>query len=80
VVERELVGKLVDGMPGGVGRKLGVESPRHEAEIRRGELPLVRVAVRVAHGLQLLEPGQLRHVDLSRELGPNRLLEGMAGL
>jgi hypothetical protein len=62
-------------MPGGVGGKLRVEPARNEPQVGGGELPLVGVPVGIAHGLELLQRGQLRHVDLARELGADGVLE-----
>jgi hypothetical protein len=38
------------------------------------------MAVRVAASLQLFEVGELAHVDLHRQVPPDRLLERLAGL
>ncbi len=80
VVEGEPARQVVDRVPRGIRRQRGVEAERHEAEIGRGELPLGRMALRIAERLELLEPGQLRHVDLAGQVGANRLLEVEAGI
>src|SRR3954451_2916741 len=57
-----------------------VDVCRDEPERRGRELPLERVAVRVAERLELLQVGELPDVDLDDEVAPNRLLQGLAGL
>src|SRR5207245_3315837 len=42
--------------------------------------PLARMTGRVAQALELLEVGELAHVDLVGEVPPDRLLERLAGL
>src|SRR3954471_16291669 len=79
MVEREL-GQARDGVPARVFRNGGIESGGHEPEIRRRELPLKRVAARVAERLELLEVGELADVDLLRQVAADRLLERVARL
>src|SRR5262249_52414496 len=43
-------------------------------------LPLVRMAVRIAEGLELLEVCHLPDVDLRRQVSANGLFECLAGL
>src|SRR5581483_9174105 len=74
VVEGELR-QRVDGVPARVGGEEGVEVARDEAEERRRELPAARVPVRVAQRLELLEVGDLAHVDLRGEVAADRRLE-----
>ena len=75
MVEGEPGGRLVDVMPGGVGRKDRIEANRNEAEIGGGELPLDGMPAGIAESPELLEPGQLCDVDLAREMRPNGPLE-----
>ena len=56
-----------------------IEVARHQAQVRGGELPLRGWAVGLAEGLELLEPGQLAHVHLGRQLAANRAGERLAG-
>src|SRR5439155_17459310 len=74
VVERER-GEVVDRMPVGVARKLGIDVARDEAEVSGRELPLARGALRIAQRLELLEMRKLTHVDLFGEVAADRLLE-----
>ena len=59
-------------MPARVVRHVGVEAELHEAEVGGRELPGGRVAVGLAVGRELLEVGDLAHVDLRREVPPDR--------
>ena len=74
MVERERR-KVVDRMPVGVARKLGIDVARDEAEVSGRELPLARGALRIAQRLELLEMRQLTYVDLFGEVAADRLLE-----
>ena len=71
--------QALDRVPVGVGGEGRVEPERHQAEVSGGELPLVRVTVGVAERLELLEPGQLRDVDLARQLAADRALQRPPG-
>ncbi len=79
VVERHR-GQAVHGVPGRVRGKRGVEVAGHEAEVGGRELPLAWMTIRTAAGLELLEPGDLAHVDLGGEVAEDGLLERLAGL
>ena len=79
MVEREL-GQLRDRMPGRVLRKLRVEVCRYEAEVSRRDLPFARMAGGIAERFDLLEVGDLSHVDLGGEVLSDRLLERLAAL
>jgi hypothetical protein len=73
VVERHR-GQVVDGVPGRVLGDARVDVRRHEAEVRRGDEPLLRIAPGVAPRLELLQVGEVADVDLGREMAANRLL------
>src|SRR4051812_5168228 len=62
-------------MPRSVGRELRVEVLRDEAEVCRRDLPLPRMASGIAERLELLEVGNLAHVDFLGEVLSDRLLE-----
>ena len=74
MVERERR-QRVERVPGRVLRHGGIDVGGHEAEIRGHELPAQRVPVGLAPRLELLEVRDLAHVDLLREMAPDRLLE-----
>src|SRR6185312_13411526 len=79
MIERQL-GQGRDGMPGRVIREPGIQARRDEAEVRRGDLPFARISSGVAERLQLLEVGDLAHVDLCGEVLADGLLKRFAGL
>ena len=62
-------------MPGGVARHGRIDVGGNEPEVGGGELPLARVAFRVAQRLELLEVGEFADVDLDRQVAPDRVLE-----
>ena len=66
-------------MPARVGREGWVDVDGNEPEVRGRELPAQRVAVGIASRLELLEVGELAHVDLGSQVPADRLLEGLAG-
>src|SRR5207247_5820744 len=57
-----------------------VDIGRNEPEVRGGELPLERVASRIAERHELLQVRELAHVDLDRKVAADRLLQCLAGL
>ena len=61
-----------------VRRNRGILVGGHEPEIGGRELPAQRIALGVAAGLELLEVGELAHVDLRRQMAADRLLERLA--
>src|SRR3954468_2456938 len=65
-------------MPVRVSGKFGVDVARHEPEVGRRKLPLLRRALRIAQRLQLFEMRELAYVDLLREVPPDRFLERVA--
>ena len=67
-------------MPRGVAGKRRIEVARHEAEVSRCELPLVRDALRFAQRLQLLEVRELADVHLRGEVAADRLLKRLVRL
>jgi hypothetical protein len=73
-------GEPVDGVPAGVGGEGRVDVCGDEAEVGGGELAAERVAVGVAPGLELLEVGELLHVDLGGEVAADRLLQRLIGV
>ena len=73
-------GQAVDGVPPGVGGKRGLDVARHEPEVGRRELPALGVAIGLAQGRELLEPRELAHVDLHRQMSAHRLLEGFRAI
>ena len=77
VVERGPL-EPVDGQPLRVLRHSGICIARDQAEIGGRELPVLRIALRLASGLELLEVGELPDVHLGGELAPDRLLERLA--
>src|SRR6478672_13471028 len=79
MVEGELR-QLRDRMPGGVVGQLGIGVRRDEPEVRGRDLPLSGVARGVAERFELLEVGDLAHVDLRGEVLPDRLLERLTAL
>src|SRR5436309_12767466 len=78
VVERHRW-QLRHRMPGGVRWQLRVDAGRDEAEVRGCDLPLSRMAARIAEGLELLEVGDFADVDLRRQVPENRSFERFAG-
>ena len=76
VVEGELR-QVTDGMPVRVAGYSRIDVRRHEAEVRGPENPRARMAIGLAERHQLLQVGKLAHVDLRREVAPDRLLEGL---
>ena len=71
---------MVDGMPGGVVGNAGVDVGGHEPEVRGGNEPLARVSIRLAPGLELLQVGEVAHIDLGREVAPGRGLQSLPRL
>ena len=61
----------LDRVPARVRRDGGIDAGADEAEVRRGHEP----GARIGAGLELLEVGELAHVDLLREVPPDRALE-----
>ena len=74
VVERH-ARELVDGVPARVWRDDRVERTGEEADVCRRELPLARVALRIAPRLELLEVREAADVDLRRQVAANRCFE-----
>src|SRR6478672_6443328 len=79
MVEGELR-QVRDRMPGGVLGKLGIGVRRDEPEVRGRDLPFTGVARGIAERFELLEVGDLAHVDLRGEVLPDRLLERFTAL
>ena len=67
-------------MPGRVCGELWIDAGRHEAEVRRRDLPFARIAIGVAKRLELFQVCHLAHIDLCGQVLSNRLLERLAGL
>ena len=78
VVERHRR-QRVERVPGRVLGNGRVDVGGHEPEVRGRELPFARVPLGVAERLQLLEVGEVAHVDLRCQVPANRLLELLAG-
>src|SRR5262249_21159466 len=73
-------GQVVDRVPGRVAGDDGIRVGGDESEIAGRQLPLVGVTVGIAARLELLEVGELAHVDLGSEVPANRLLKRLARL
>jgi hypothetical protein len=67
-------------MPGGVVGDAGVDVGRNEPEVRGGHEPRAGVAIRLAPGLELLQVGEVAHVDLGRKVAPDRGLQSLPRL
>src|SRR5262245_8683555 len=79
VVERHALAAL-HGMPPGVSWDRGIRVRRDEPEVRRRELALAGVAMRIAPRSELLEVGELADVDLGRQVTADRGLERLVGV
>src|SRR4051812_32897363 len=77
MVERE-PRQAGDPMPGRVLRERRIDSRRNEPEIGRCDLPLGGVALWIAERPELLEVGDLAHVDLGGQVSLDRLLERLS--